>query len=189
MFKYIIGTVTMIESDVIVVEVNNIGYEIFVSKFEQFKLGKEHKIFVYNHIREDANVLFGFSTVAELNFYTKLITVKGIGPKTGLNLMCEDLDAVIFAIKNADEKYLTKFNGIGPKAAKQIILDLASKMPNNVKDSKINKANNLDEYNKAVETLLSIGIQKGQIKKFESKLKQMDSESDIVKYVLANRGK
>lgn len=189
MFKYIVGTVTMIERDVIVVEVNNIGYEIFVSKFEQFKLGKEHKVFVYNHIREDANVLFGFSTIAELNFYTKLITVKGIGPKTGLNLMCEDLNAVIYAIKNADEKYLTKFNGIGPKAAKQIILDLASKMPDNVKGSEKNSANNLEEYNKAIETLLSIGIPKGQIKQFEAKIKQMSNESDIVKYVLANRGK
>lgn len=187
MFKYFIGKVTLIENDYIVLECNNIGYVIYVSDVSCFELNQSQKIYVYNQIREDANLLFGFKTVEELNFYEKLITVKGIGPKIALNVMKGDLNNVILAITNSDVKFLTSFSGIGPKAAKQIILDLNNKLEMQI-NSEV-KTKIVSEYNNALEALLTIGVTKQEIKKHDQIIKTLETEAEIVKYVLANKGK
>lgn len=187
MFKYFIGKITLIESDYIVLECNNIGYMIFVSDISCFELNQMIKIYVYNQIREDSNLLFGFKTLDELNFYEKLITVKGIGPKIALNVMKGDLNNVILAITSSDVKFLTSFNGIGPKAAKQIILDLNNKLEITI-NSEV-KTQIVSEYNNAIEALLTIGVTKQEIKKHDEIIKTFETEAQIVKYVLSNKGK
>lgn len=186
MYKYIKGEVTISLENCIVLENNGIGFEIFVSDVNQYVVGDEYKIFVYNHIREEINQLFGFKTLEELNFYLQIISVKGVGPKIGLNVMSANIDEVGEAIATGNVKYLTSFSGIGPKAAKQIILDLSNKLEfSSEKPARISVDD--IEYNNAVETLLSIGVTRKEIKKLDSELKKLKTESEMVKYVLANR--
>lgn len=191
MLKYIIGKITMQEEDTIVVENQNLGYEIFVANTLEFELNSTQKVFLHNHIREDSNILFGFHNLKQLKLFEKLITVKGIGPKIALNILKGDASSVAKAILNSDVKFLTSFNGVGPKAAKQMILDLANKIQEfDTSSSTIStNQNNLQQLELAKETLNAIGISKTEIKSFESHLKTLETEADMVKYVLANRGK
>lgn len=188
MLKYIIGKITMHEEETIVVENQNIGYEVYVANINEFTIDSTVKVYLHNHIREDANLLFGFANLDQLKLFEKLITVKGIGPKIALNVLKGDVSSVINAIVNKDEKFLTSFNGIGPKAAKQMILDLSNKINATVATSSTNVVSNLEQYNLAIETLTSLGITKAQIKAFESEIKGFETEAEMVKYVLANRG-
>lgn len=81
MYRYIIGIVTEQDSNNITLECNNVGYQVFVSNPYSYELNSEYKVYLYNHIREDENSLYGFKTKEELELFLKLINVKGLGPK------------------------------------------------------------------------------------------------------------
>jgi holliday junction DNA helicase RuvA len=114
-----------------VVEAAGIGYHVNISLFTYAKVEKleEVKILTYLHIKEDAHTLYGFAEDEERVLFTHLISVSGIGPNTA-QVMLSQLhpDEIRAAIIGENEVALRKVKGIGPKAAKQIILDLKSKM-------------------------------------------------------------
>ena len=129
MYSYIKGTVTEQYSISIVLENNNIGYLINVANPYVYILGKEYKVFIYQHIKEDENSLFGFKTEEEKDLFLSLINVKGIGPKTALPMLATgSISGIIDAIERENILYLKKFPKIGEKVAKQIILDLKGKL-------------------------------------------------------------
>lgn len=129
MYNYIIGKITIIKGDYIVLENNGIGYQIRMPNPFNLKLNEEYKIFTYFHIRDDIRDLYGFYSTEERDLFLKLISVKGIGPKGGLAIIASDsIDKVIKAIESKNSQYLQRFPGIGPKAAQQIVLDLYGKI-------------------------------------------------------------
>ena len=81
MYDYIIGKVTMIKNNAIILENNGIGYYIFVSNPYSFEIGVDYKVFVYQQIQEDGHFLYGFKTIEEKDLFLKLISVKGLGCK------------------------------------------------------------------------------------------------------------
>ncbi|MGM8212981.1 Holliday junction branch migration protein RuvA [Virgibacillus sp. W0430] len=131
MISYVKGVLTFIADDTITVDVNGIGYEILCSNpfsFQQI-LNKEIFVYTYHHIREDVQQLYGFKTEDEKRLFTKLISVSGIGPKSGIAILGSiEVNEFIQAIEQEDEKYLTSFPGVGKKTARQIILDLKGKL-------------------------------------------------------------
>lgn len=131
MIAYIKGQLTFILDESIIVDVGGIGYEIVCPNpfIYQNSLQKELFIFTYHHVREDNQTLYGFKDEEEKYLFTNLISVSGIGPKSAVAILGNaDVDEFIAAIEQEDEKYLTKFPGVGKKTARQIILDLKGKL-------------------------------------------------------------
>ena len=129
MYRHIIGIVTEQDSNNITLECNNVGYQVFVSNPYSYELNSEYKVYLYNHIREDENSLYGFKTKEELELFLKLINVKGLGPKMANGFFATgSVKGIVDAINRENILYLTKFPKVGEKIAKQIILDLKGKI-------------------------------------------------------------
>ena len=135
MYAYIKGIITEKDDDNIVLETNNIGYNIRVAAGISNKMppvGCEAKIYTYTSVREDAFWLYGFSSKEELSLFKLLITVSGIGPKGAMGLLSVmDADTVKLAIISQDSKMIAKAPGIGAKSAGRIILELKDKIDMN----------------------------------------------------------
>ena len=160
MFNYIKGKVVDQESNYIVVESNNIGFQIHVANPYSCELGSNEQIFLYNHIREEEYTLYGFKNKEEKELFLRLINVKGLGPKMALPMLATgSVSGIIDAIDRENVLYLTKFPKIGEKIARQIILDLKGKLAANLQDE--NNSTN-DEL---IDVLTSLGYKNSDIKK------------------------
>lgn len=160
MYSYFNGTIDSIRSNGIVIDVNGIGYNIFVPNPFSYEIGNAYKIYVYNHIREDEYSLYGFKSLEEKELFMKLINVKGMGPKVASGIFATgSIKGVVDAINKENLLYLTKFPKIGEKLAKQIILDLKGKVT--TEEVEI-EDNNIEELMSVLENL---GYKTVEIKK------------------------
>ena len=136
MISYIRGELCDIEEQKAIVDVNGIGYGIYMPQQALSLLppmGQQVKIHTYLNIREDAMQLFGFLTKEDLNVFRLLIGVNGIGPKAGLNILsCLSPDELRFAVLSGDAKAISATPGIGKKTAEKLILELKDKL--NIED-------------------------------------------------------
>ena len=174
MYSYIKGEVKEILPKNIVVDNNGIGYDLMVPNPYNFRLGEEIICYVYQNVREDAIELFGFKTKEQKDLFIKLISVKGIGPKSALSILAAgDVNDVIRAIDESNVSYLMKFPGIGQKASQQIILDLKGKLTFDEESS----IGGLSDVSSALEAL---GYSRKEIGKVLPKLdKDKDTEALI----------
>lgn len=131
MIAYLKGIIAEVTPTRLVLEVNSIGYEIFISSREASELpgrGEEVKIYTYFNVREDAMQLFGFQSEDDLEMYKLLLNVNGVGPKAALGILSVlTADDVRFAVLSDDAKAIAKAPGIGMKTAKKLILELKDK--------------------------------------------------------------
>ena len=131
MISYIIGVVDSVESDRVIIENQQIGYNILMpqTSLEMIGTGEKLKIYTYFSVREDAMQLFGFLSKDELELFKKLISVSGVGPKGGLAIIsaCPG-DSLQMAILSGDAKAISKAQGIGGKTAQRIIIELKDKI-------------------------------------------------------------
>ena len=135
MYSYMIGDITGYDINCIILENNKIGYLINVSNPYSFKLNEECKVYLYNHIKEDENSLYGFKTMEEKDLFLKLINVKGIGPKMALPILAgNNIKGIYDAINSDNVTYLTRFPKIGEKVANKSadIKKVISKVDNNL---------------------------------------------------------
>lgn len=132
MIAYMKGEIADIAEDNLILEVNNIGYNIRISAGTAGLLpgiGQEVKIYTYTYVKEDAFWLYGFLTRDDLEIFRRLITVNGIGPKGGQAILSTmTADDLRFAILSGDAKAIAKAPGIGIKTAERVILDLRDKV-------------------------------------------------------------
>lgn len=129
MYNYIIGKITVVDSDSITLENNGIGYLIHTPNPYAFKEGEEYKVYLYQQIKEDEHLLFGFKSIGEKELFLKLINVKGLGPKMTLPIIAMgSITGIADAINRENILYLKKFPKIGDKLARQMILDLKGKL-------------------------------------------------------------
>jgi len=177
MIATIKGKVTYVEPSNIIIENQGIGYSVFTPNSYKYKLNQEYTLFTHHYIREDQQNLFGFSSLKLKKLFTKLISVKGVGPKTALSILAsEDIDGINNAIENSDINYLKKFPGIGPKSSQQIILDLKGKLiTENINNPKL-----LDLQ----EALISLGYKKREINKVIKSLDYNESIDVLIKISL-----
>lgn len=180
MYEYIIGKLTEIHPAYIVVETNGVGYQIAAGNPYQYssQVNQEVKIFVHQVIREDAHTLYGFNTLEEKNLFLRLISVSGIGPKSGLAIMAnEDHEGLIAAIESSNITFLTKFPGVGKKTAQQLILDLQGKL-GEVPTAKQTTTQSLPDssaLDESMEALQALGYTDKEIKKVYKILKQEET--------------
>ena len=132
MYAYFIGRITYMTADSVVLEVNNIGYNIKVSAQTIQNLGHlsgEVKLYTYTYVKEAAQGLFGFLTREELELFKMMLTVNGIGPKGALSILSTlSVDTLRFAILSGDAKSIAKAPGVGAKSAERLIIDLKDKI-------------------------------------------------------------
>lgn len=173
MYSYISGIISEIEPSFIVVDNNGIGYKVFVPNPYYYKENEKYKVYIYNHIREDENSLYGFKDIEERDLFLKLIDVKGLGPKMALPMLATgSISGIIDAINRENILYLKKFPKIGDKVARQIILDLKGKVHT---DKEVEVESNDD----VVLALTALGYKSSDISKVLPKLTSESVEDKI----------
>ncbi|SDT30525.1 Holliday junction DNA helicase subunit RuvA [Paenibacillaceae bacterium GAS479] len=130
MIDYVKGYVAHIEADCVIIDVRDIGYQIFTPNPYGFARSEEMvTVYCHHHVREDAVQLFGFQTREEQALFRKLLDVSGIGPRVAVGILAGGRpEAVIAAIHREDLSFLTRLPGIGKKTAQRMILDLKDKL-------------------------------------------------------------
>ena len=198
MYAYLKGTIEDIAEDNLVLEVNQIGYNIKVSARTVNALegiGSFVKIYTYTLVREDTFSLFGFLTKDDLEVFKKLITVNGIGPKGGLAILSiMSADELRFAILSGDAKAISKAPGIGAKTAERVILDLRDKIsledalaPKETAFAASSSGETLGgNRNEAIEALVALGYSSSDALKAVKQVAEAEAGSveDILKAAL-----
>ena len=174
MYGYIRGTVTEINSNYVIIENHDIGYQIYVPNPYSYGLTKIYTIYIYTNVGEEEYTLYGFKSEQEKDLFLRLINVKGVGPKIALPILASSVDAIYDAIERENILYLTKFPKVGDKMARQIILDLKGKL---VKNDDLFTNDGLDELMSVLE---SLGYKKTDIKKI---LPQVDASNSVEQQV------
>lgn len=161
MIAHVKGTVAEKFAGSVIVDVAGIGYEVTVpaGDFEAVVLDEQVKFYTYHHVREQAEELFGFSSLAAKKLFELLITVQGIGPKAALAILSlGSAEQVRNAIANSDVAFVTKASGVGKKSAERVIVDLADKvgLPTHYQQtSSIQTELNVND--EALEALMALG--------------------------------
>lgn len=131
MIAYLHGKIKYRGEDHLILEVANIGYKVFVARnfLNKLKIDSELELYTYQHVREEALDLFGFSSINDLSFFEKLNKVSGIGPRSAMAVLeAAPAEEVIKAILRSDERTLVSVYGINKKKAEKIILELKGKV-------------------------------------------------------------
>ena len=141
----------------VVIDVHGVGYEVSVAAgdFEAVVLNQDVKFYTYHHVREQAEELFGFSSLAAKKLFEMLITVQGVGPKAALG----DAEQVRNAIANADSAFVQKAAGIGKKTAERVVVDLSDKvgLPAHYGRADTPVQTTLNTSDEALEALMALG--------------------------------
>jgi Holliday junction DNA helicase, RuvA subunit len=200
MISYLKGQIVEIDMNTIILEVQDIGYEIFmpIRAIEALpKVGSEIKLHTYFNVREDAMQLYGFLNKDELNVFKLLITVNGVGPKAGLGILSTlSPDDIRFAVLGDDAVTIAKAPGIGKKTASKLVLELKDKF--NLEDvveqrfenaqAEITSMSNMDSVTEAIQALAALGYSNADALKAVKKVnvtEDMDVEA-ILKLALKN---
>jgi len=131
MFAFLRGVVAAKTADHIELDVNGVGYEIFVPDTVHNRLHPDQPatLLTYCHIREDAFLIFGFLREEEKSLFIMLLGISGIGPKVALSII-STLTPGEFgrAILDSDVTAFTKVAGVGKKTAQRVVLEMKAKM-------------------------------------------------------------
>ena len=131
MIAYLEGIIKSNNSSNVILDVNGVGYGIFVSTEDRSKLKSDtnHKFYIYEHIREQSHDLFGFTVEGDKEFFEKLLGVNGVGPKMALNMLSIGSTSELrSAIASGDVKFIQQASGVGKKLAERIIIELKDKV-------------------------------------------------------------
>lgn len=165
MYYYLKGTIVEQGENYIVIDVGGIGYQVLVMHPEDFPLFELVIVYIAHIVREDEEYFVGFKDLQEKKIFNQLITVKGIGPRTALTaLRGITIDEFVACIQNEDIKRLKKLDGIGPKAASQIILDLKGSLSDfGVVSNKVTKKGLNKNQEEALLALKTLGFKVKEI--------------------------
>ena len=176
MIAFVNGIVKIIRNDRVVLDVHGVGYEVYLANALSQKMNEELFLYTYQHVREDAILLFGFIKEEDYEVFMRLINVKGIGPKTAQTMLsvCSGKE-MIEAIENDDIKRLKSLPGIGAKTAGQIVLDLKGKFVSlETSDSPVSNP----VWTQVQDALLSLGYKTNQLTKIKKEYENTELGED-----------
>ncbi len=156
------GTLSEKLSDVVVLEVAGVGYGLYITveDYSSIHIGEDIKFYVYEHIREQAHDLFGFSNLDGKKLFEQLLGVKNVGPKVAMAVLdIGTTDTVRSAIANGDVKMLQAAKGVGKRAAEQIVVELRDKVGISASESAEDIVNRpgMNGQDEATEALVALG--------------------------------
>ncbi len=187
MIAYLRGKVKSAKWGFLILDVNGVGYKVNIDP--QLKIEndivdtqKTLELFIYQHIREDVDDLYGFLEFQDLETFSRLISVNGVGPKAGMSIIaCGKSKKIYDAIEGEDMTFFRAVPGIGKKVAAKIILDLKSKITD---ESAGNLASDQGS-NDVIEALLSLGYKKSDINKAIQKMpSKLKKDQEKIKWAL-----
>jgi Holliday junction DNA helicase RuvA len=162
---------------------SNLENSKIVSNFDIRASDLVKEFYIYNHIREDRNELYGFEAIKELQFFEVLISVNGVGPKMAMNILSHaKLEQLEKAIASNDTTLLTSVGGVGKKIATKIIIDLKNKI------GQIGE-NDLDEImeggSELIDAAIALGYKKSEITPYISKMPHnLSNTGEKIKWLL-----
>ena len=147
----------------IILDVNGVGYEVMVPEtdFENVSLNEERKFYTYHQVRENAEELYGFSSLVAKKLFELLISVQGVGPKAGIAIMSlAEAEEVRNAIANGDVKFVSQASGVGKKSAERVIVDLRDKVgiPSRYGATEVKNKDDNNEPDEALDALIALGF-------------------------------
>ena len=187
------GTLIYSDNASIIVECGGVGLKALATTSTLNRLpqkGEEVFVHTYMAVREDAIELFAFSDVDELDTFKMLISVSGVGAKMGIALLSElSASQIVLAISTGDSKTLTRANGVGPKLAQRIVLELKDKVGSLGGEeielnTPVKNTKTLTAAGEAVEALISLGYTKGEASLAVSRLDEGLSSEELIKQAL-----
>lgn len=143
MFYYLSGELVMLTPTAAAVDCSGVAYKVNISgttynELSKKGLGKTVKVFTYLAVREDAMELYGFYDESELDAFTMLITVSGVGPKAASSILSAVTpDGFAAAVSQGDFRTIAKANGVGPKTAQRVILELKDKITKKIEGGEV----------------------------------------------------
>ena len=173
MIAFLVGTIEEKYENVLVMDVNGVGYELLISNNTLVALpnvNETTKVLTYLHVKEDGVALYGFATPEEKSIFMKLITVSGVGPKMAITILSGmKISDLIVAITREDVSLLSKIKGLGKKTTERICLELKDKInatgfETDLFNYKENLGNFINEnaLKDAVDTLIALGVNKNE---------------------------
>jgi Holliday junction DNA helicase RuvA len=132
MIGFLSGKILEKEANTVIVDVGGVGYEVTIplsTFYELGEIGSDVQLRIYTLVREDALQLFGFKTSRERDIYLKLISVQGIGAKSGIAMLSGmNADEIVAAIRTNNLVRLTSIPGVGKKTAERMVIELRDKI-------------------------------------------------------------
>lgn len=192
MYAFIKGILVSKEDNILVIENNNIGYQIQASLATIESIGnidETVKVYTYLHVKEDEMSLYGFSSIAEKQMFLKLTTISGIGPKMAITILSNiNLSDLALAIVSNDASLLYKVKGIGKKTADRIVLELNEKLDDVEQyETKNNTKLSASEIDDAIAGLMALGMNRiDAVKRVRSVAESGDRAEDIIAKALKN---
>jgi holliday junction DNA helicase RuvA len=175
MIAYLKGKISQKLAKSAIVLSGDIGYEVYLSlkNLDNINIDEEKEFFIHSYIKEDAFDLYGFTSLEELDFFKKLITVSGVGPKSALNVLAlADVDELKRAITSGDYTMLQQVSGIGKKTAERLVVELKEKFITDLSDA----AASTDEGKQVVEALVSLGYKQLEAQEIIKHLPKEESD-------------
>ena len=192
MINYLAGEVVSKDLHAITLDVSGVGYGVAVSlnDYEQLTQGDSVKLFIHEHIREDAYDLYGFLTLASKQLYDQLLSVKNVGPKVALAVLSIGPENIVRqAIAGGDVKKLQSAKGVGKRAAEQMVVELRDKvgLASTADAEGIVSRGAIDITDDAVQGLVALGYNE-----FDAQQALKDVDKDLpteerIKYALKGR--
>lgn len=165
------GTIQHKGTGYVIVETGGVGYKIFVTPvlWTNAKVGQEVNLVIHTYVREDQISFYGFEKLEELEFFELLLTVSGVGPKSGLGIMSlAEVSMIKSAIVSEDPSVFTKVSGIGRKTAERVIVELKEKLRGEAGSAPVAR-----EHSDALDALLALGYSQPEARQA---LKQVPKE-------------
>lgn len=195
MFSYIKGSLEVKTTGYVVIDINGLGYKIFMSDTAINKLGEigqTVKVHTYVKVREDDISIYGFNTNEELRMFELLLSVSGIGAKSAITIL-SNISPSSFALavitNNVGE--IKKLPGIGPKTAQRIILELKDKLKTEEsidEDATLELKCAIKDDNKVQEVIAALQVLGYSQREIENAIKNVDKDSlsveDIIRKAL-----
>lgn len=190
MFYSLTGDIVYRDASSVAISCGGVAFKCFTSAVTLAEIGDKHSttLYTYLSVKEDALDLFGFYDETELDFFKMLISITGVGPKAAVAILSVlTPDSLALAIASGDHKAITKAQGVGPKLAQRIVMELKDKigsvsLSGTAKEavSSVSSAMNTSSQAEAVEALVMLGYSQSEASSAVSKLDKSLSVEKLI---------
>jgi len=191
MIAFLTGKLLEKQANTVIVDVGGVGYEVTIPLSTFYELGEPGsgvELRIYTHVREDAIQLFGFKTARERDLYLKLISVQGIGAKSGVTMLSGmSADEIVAAIRSNDLGRLTAIPGVGRKTAERLVIELRDKVGELAAAAGVGTSISVNQlpadavFDDALSALVNLGYQKAAAERALKKVVQDGTEMSVQK--------
>ena len=196
MIAYLSGKLLEKSANTVIVDIGGVGYDVSIplsTFYELGEVGDDVQLRIYTHVREDAIQLFGFSTVRERDLYLKLISVQGIGAKSGIAMLSGmNADEIIAAIRSDNLAKLTAIPGVGRKTAERLVIELRDKVGELAASAaavpgspRLKTAGEADAFDDALSALVNLGYQRNAAEKAIQDIRREGADQNVQKILRA----